>query len=75
MLRDLQLTTPLSSDFNRTVKEPFLPKLINNIQDSSVDTVLDLIGTPEELPARYVFNEMFSLADHFSSDPEELQTQ
>ncbi|VDI58326.1 Hypothetical predicted protein [Mytilus galloprovincialis] len=82
MSSDLQLTTSSSSDFNTEVKEPFLTKLINNIQDRFVDTyiidqlsVLDLSGTPDELQALYGFNEMFSIADHFSMDPEELQTQ
>ena len=79
---DINLTNTLNPDFNTKVKEPFLTQLITNIRYRFVDTdiidqlaVMDFSGTSDDLPALYVYTEMYDIAAHFSMDPEDLQLQ
>ncbi|CAC5392832.1 RPC1 [Mytilus coruscus] len=74
------LCTNQKADFN-TNKTPFLDQLIDNVTARFTDSdiidqlsIMDLNGT-DTLPALYGFTELYTLADHFSMDPEDLQTQ
>ncbi|CAC5384711.1 unnamed protein product [Mytilus coruscus] len=78
---NINITTEPKADFNTKVRTPFLDQLIDNVTARFTDSdiidqlsIMDLNGT-DTLPALYGFTELYTLADHFSMDPEDLQTQ
>lgn len=77
----INITTEPKADFNTKVRTPFLDQLIDNVTARFTDSdiidqlsIIDLNGT-DTLPSLYGFTELYTLADHFSMQPEDLQTQ
>ncbi|CAG2213860.1 unnamed protein product [Mytilus edulis] len=77
----INITTEPKADFNTKVRTPFLDQLIDNVTARFTDSdiidqlsIIDLNGT-DTLPSLYGFLLSCTLADHFSMQPEDLQTQ
>ena len=83
-LTEAQVTLPTEEEvasFKTSVREPFLTRLIQNINDRFTDTgALDAIRVLDtsdqtELSTLYGWAEMETLADHFSIDNDNLLTE